>query len=370
MCDGFFIGFCFGCVMWETERLVKWNNRAAFALGLLLGCIPLLANPGHEVTIAELTSQISLLPEAPELYFQRAWNYREIQKLAEARADWEKTLSIQPGFLPASRELARMDAAAGHPDLAMERLRKAMAAAPPEQAFHLAGCYSVLSELLLVAGKNEEALAEARAGLAASKELSLDLIMLRSEAQRRLGRHAERVDDLAAAKAKLLSFVVKARWYDALIDAGRGQEVLAVVENELANTRYQSSWLIRRARIRRHSGDAAGAQADLRLALEEIAPRLRPDAPDLSLVCDRGVIKALLGEMDSARQDLDLASQNGADFWLTLPLLNLLTESKLSSGAPSSGSAPPSKVLEKNTSSLPADPATPLKTGNASHPER
>ena len=315
---------------------------AAVILGLVLaGGARSWGNPGHEVSIAELNAQIQQAPGLPELYFQRAWNYREIGRMADARSDWGKTLELNPGFLPASRELARADAAGGQPDAGIARLRQAMAAAPADQAFHLPGCHSVLAELLLKQGKNADALKEAQTGLDRLTDLLLDLCLLRSEAQRRLGRLEERVRDLAAAMLKLRSFVVKTKWYDAMIEAGRGAEILPEIEQEIGNTRYQASWLIRRARIRQHAGDAAGAAGDLTTALEEIKTRLRPDSPDLSLVCDRGVILALQGDHAAAAADLALARSQGADFWMTLPLEALLTE-KVAVPAPQSSLDAPS----------------------------
>ena len=302
-----------------------WKCAAVILSWVLVGTAPSWANPGHEVTIEELNAQIGQTPGLPELYFQRAWNYREIGKLAEARTDWGKTLELNPGFLPASRELARTDAAEGKADVGIARLRRAMAAAPADQAFHLPGCHSVLAELLLKQGKNADALKEAQAGLDRSPDVMLDLCLLRSEAQRRLGRWDDRVRDLSATMLKLRSFVVKTKWYDAMIDAGRGMEILPEIEQEIGNTRYQASWLIRRARIRHHA-EAGGAADDLTTALEEIKTRLRPDNPDLSLICDRGVILALQGDHAAATADLALARSQGADFWMTLTLEALLTD--------------------------------------------
>ena len=287
---------------------------------VLAGTVLSHGNPGHEVTIAELNAQIQQTPNLPELYFQRAWNYREIGRLEDARADWEKTLQVSPGFLPASRELARADGAAGKVDIGIARLRQAMTAAPADQTFHLPGCHSVLAELLLKQGKNEDALQEAQAGLDRAPDLLLDLCLLRSEAQRRLGRLDDRVKDLAATMLKLKSYVVKTKWFDAMIDDGRGAEILAEIEGELANTRYQASWLIRRARIRQYAGDTAQAEADLTTAMQEITSRLRPDNPDLSLLCDRGIIHYLMGDRAAADADLALGRSQGADFWMTLPL--------------------------------------------------
>ena len=333
-----------GCAMAFFRRDALWKpmrqkmmriNRACVA-GLITCAVPVAwANPGHEITVAELSASIAQSPAIPELYFQRAWNYREMGRQAEARADWEKTLELNAGFLPASRELARSDASEGRVEAGIDRLRQALAMAPEDQAFHRPGCFSVLAELLLKMGKNAEALEEVRAGLAAAPDLQMDLCLLRSEAQRRLGQHKERVQNLEEAMRKLRSFVVRTRWYDALIDAGRGAEILPEVEKEIANTRYQAAWLIRRAKIRLHAGETAGATEDLNAALTEIESRLRPENPDLSLICERGLIHALAGKHDAALADLGLARRAGADIWMLMPLEALVGDTP---GLPKPGS--------------------------------
>ncbi|MES2707560.1 MAG: tetratricopeptide repeat protein [Verrucomicrobiota bacterium] len=310
--------------------LRTWSIFRALAAGLMVAG-GAWADPGHEITVADLTAQIAKTPDIPELYFQRAWNYREMAKPAEALADFEKTLRLNPGFLPASRELARDEGTQGKLDAGIDRLKKAIAAAPPAQAFHIPGCDSVLADLLLKSGKNAEALEVAGDGLKRSPDLLLDLCLLRAEAQRRLGKHEDRIRDLSQAMSKIRSFVLKEKWYDAMIDAGRGGEILPEIEEELGNTRYQATWLIRRARIRLQEGNRAGAESDLRTALTEIEIRLRPENPDLSLVCERGVIHALLGERVTAQKDLDSARTLGASQWMTLLLETLLETGSKSS---------------------------------------
>lgn len=297
----------------------------------LLACAPgaglpsLRADPGHEITIAQLTEQIAAAPEVAELYFQRAWNYRELPDYAAARQDFEQTLKLKPDFLPALRELARLDADEGRVPEAIVRLEKALASPAPDQAFHVPGCRSLLADLYLRAGRNAEALAAAEAGIRGREDLSLDLCLFRAEAQRRLGKHDERVRDLDAAARRVSSFVLKIAWLESLIDANRGDEALPLVERELETSRFQASWRIRRARVLLAKNREAEAREDLQAALTEIESRLRPDYPDVSLLCDRGVARALLGDQTAARQDLARARELKADAWMTR-LLERLTE--------------------------------------------
>lgn len=287
-----------------------------------------LADPGHEVRIEDLNAQIAANPALPDLYFQRSVNYREINRLAEARADLEKALSLQPGFLPATRELTRLDDLENHRKEGLERLEKAIAAAPPEAAFHLPGCYAVLAELYLKGGQNSEALAAAEKGISLTDEMTMDLYLFRAEAQRRLGKHDDRVRDLAKATEKLKSFILRIAWIEALIDAGRSAEALPEIQKEIDTSRRKASWLIRRARVRLHEGQKEPAMEDLEIALAEIELRIRPDLPDLSLVCDRALIHALQGKRVEAAKELAGAKAKGADPWMTRVLEAALEEPK------------------------------------------
>lgn len=284
-----------------------------------------VADPGHEVRIGDLNAQITANPALPDLYYQRASNYRELNRLADARADLEKALSLKPDFLPADRELALLDEQDGHRKAGIDRLQKAIAKAPEEAAFHLPGCYAALADLLLKSDRNEEALAAAAKGIALSKEMTIDLYLFRAEAQRRLGRHDERVRDLAGAVRDLKSYVLRIAWIEALIDAGRNAEALPEVQKEIDGSRFKSSWLIRRARIYLNDRKSAEAQADLAAALAEIEPRIRPERPEPSLICDRALIHALQGKRKDAAAELADAKTRGAAQWMTRVAESVLT---------------------------------------------
>jgi tetratricopeptide (TPR) repeat protein len=229
----------------------------------------------------------------------------------------EKALSLQKSFLPAERELARMDDAEGRHQEAIARLERAVSAAPPEAAFHLPECYEVLTEFYLNAARNEDALAAVEKSVSLSRELTLDQYLLRSEAQRRLGKNEDRVRDLVEGRNKLKSFVLRIAWIEALLDAGRTAEALPEINQEIADSRLKSSWLIRRARVYLHDGKKVEADADLESALAEINLRLRPENPELSLLCDRALIHTLQGKLAEANKELADAKARGAFQWTT-----------------------------------------------------
>ncbi len=307
-----------------TERRHMRTKHCAVLLAAL--AMRLAADPGHEIRIEDLNKQITENPALPDLYFQRSINYREINRPADARADLEKCLTLQKSFLPADRELARLDELEGRREEGIERLETAIAAAPPDAAFHLPGCYSLLADLHLKGDRNEDALAAAAKGISHTRELTIDLYLLRAEAQRRLGKHDERVRDLAGATERLKSFVLRIAWIEALIDAGRSTEVLPEIQKELDTSRYKASWLIRRARVLLHDGRKPEATAGLAEALVEVESRLRPELPDLSLVCDRALIWALQGKRDEAAKELAEAKKRGADGWMTRVLEGVLRD--------------------------------------------
>jgi hypothetical protein len=107
------------------------------------------------------------------------------------------------------------------------------------------------------------------------------------------------------------SIVVRNNWIDAALTAGQTEAVLPLIEKELSSSRFRSSWLIRRARASLILKRKEAAQADLREALVEIAPRINPERPDFTLISDRGLIHALMGNKTRAKNDLKTLKKSG-----------------------------------------------------------
>ena len=106
-----------------------------------------------------------------------------------------------------------------------------------------------------------------------------------------------------------------------------------------------------------------GAAEDLSTARTEIESRLRPDVPDLSLVCDRGLVHELQGNHAAAMADLELARKSGADFWMLMPLEAL-------AGSPASipGGNPPKVQLPNPAPSEPRNGKVTEKGNNLPNP--
>jgi tetratricopeptide (TPR) repeat protein len=98
---------------------------------------------------------------------------------------------------------------------------------------------------------------------------------------------------------------------EALLDEGLWQQALAAIEPELASSRLQGSWKIRRARALKGLGRHFEAQSDLQGALGEIESRMSRAVKDSSLILDRALARELLGQTEAAMEDYRLAATCG-----------------------------------------------------------
>ena len=122
---------------------------------------------------------------------------------------------------------------------------------------------------------------------------------------------------VAAIRAEqTASPVLEAEWIDALLDSGESRAALARIEPQLAESRCRASWLIRRARARLALDQSTRARGDLHAAVTEINGRLNPARPEVSLLAERGLALALLGDLAGARSDLASARKAGAETWV------------------------------------------------------
>jgi tetratricopeptide (TPR) repeat protein len=135
----------------------------------------------------------------------------------------------------------------------------------------------------------------------------------RSQLQQQLGRHDAAAAGLKQGFEQTGNPVLEAEWIDALLDAGQARVALERIEPPLAESRWRSSWLLRRGRARLALGEAVKGRGDLHAAVTEINERLNEVRPEPSLLLDRGFALALLGDAAAARRDLAVARQSGAE---------------------------------------------------------
>ena len=278
---------------------------------LILGMATAL-HAHHEpgVTIALLDEQIQRTPQVAELFYQRGVEFLAMNQLEKSRADFAAALALKNDYLPAKRCLAQIDFQSGKPAEALNTLRTALANVPKEHQFLLPACHQLEGAILLSLHQPDAALKALELALD-TKFPELYTWQLRAEAQQALGKIDESIAGLKAAWEKSRAVILRNAWIDALLDAGKPDEALPVIEEELASNRFLSSWLIRRARANQVK-DAAASAADLRAAIDELTPRLATDPPAISLLCDRGLAYALLGDFSAAEADRVRARSLGA----------------------------------------------------------
>jgi hypothetical protein len=128
-----------------------------------------------------------------------------------------------------------------------------------------------------------EALVAWRAALQ-SPQPEIDWFLGEAECLEQMGRWSERSTALRAAMQRNPSVVLRRAWIRALVDAGELAQASREIEYEITQARWQSSWLLLRARVNEMRQDPAGRRADATRALLEIRGRLNLKHPDPTLV--------------------------------------------------------------------------------------
>jgi tetratricopeptide (TPR) repeat protein len=247
-------------------------------------------------------------------HLQRAMVYRQLNLLDEATADLHAALRMEPGLPGVGVQLSRVYLDQGKTAAALMAINVAIEQEKREWA--RAPLHAARADVRVAMDDPTEALADCEQALAFSP-LDVNLYLKRSELQQRLGQPADaRADGLREGHQRTSSAVLLTEWVEAMIDAGKYADVLPTVESQLADSRWKSSWLLRRARCRMGLGQGDAGRADLLAAVEELTGRLAPDLPDPSLLADRGLARALLGDLDAARDDAIKAKEAGAEPWM------------------------------------------------------
>lgn len=264
-------------------------------------------------TIKALTAEIAVaLAEAPEgqdaladLYFRRATEYRALRESEHAREDLETALRLAPEHRLATIALIQQS---GTRPRALELIKKYASFADDvagqfEATFLLARHHHASGQPTIALF-----LCEGLQQLRLDQDPALDL--LHAHILRDLDRPREAAAVLKKSWQSTGSIVLRNTWIDASLTAAQPNEVIPIIEKEIFSSRFRSSWLIRRARAALILGDAPQARRDLTAALSELAPRIRPSRPDLTLIADRGLAHALLGNREAAAADLALLKQS------------------------------------------------------------
>ncbi len=266
---------------------------------------PALAHEGPEHEIEEITQQIEATGPTADLLVDRAIEYVLIGKNADALSDLERALTLEPANVAALRELSRVLVATGETQRARAVLDRALGT-DVLSPFERGELLIQRAELLKSLDQTRGALADCEAALRLHR-LNPEWYLLRSELQRRTGNHRRRIGGLEEGLRETGAVILALERIEALLDAGRYREALALIEPELAASRLKARWLVRRGRTLVGLHRADEGRADLETALREIEPLLLAARPDLSLLLDQAIAQVLLGRREAAQRCLDVA---------------------------------------------------------------
>ena len=283
------------------------------ALIVALTALPAYAHDSPEHEVEHLTEQMQRRGATAPLLFRRACEYRVLGQLERASSDLERALKLDASHVDARAELARIQLAEHQPAEALATIDAALAQV--RQPDRRPPLWMIRSDVATAQERYADALADCKSAVKERPD-QIDWLLKRSLLQAKLARHDERIRDLAAAYAQTQSGVLKIEQIEALLDAKQFQWALEQIEKELAASRWQSAWLVRRARALAGLGHGEAAAEDLRAAISEINRRLSPARPDVTLLVDRGLAWGLLGDRPAAEKDLQAARKLHADGWL------------------------------------------------------
>ena len=281
-----------------------------FILGTVMvtAALRAFAHDGPGDVIHLLTDRIEAQGPTARLLASRAYEHRSLGNLDAAIADFEHSLKLQPGYVPAILGCAEAMLEQGGYSKAESMVRGGLVFSAGVE--NRAPLEAMLARTLSAQLRWSEALEAWRAALL-SPSSEVDWFLGEAECLTHIGSASERVDALAAAMKRNPSVVLQRAWIHALVDAGDIDRASVEIETALARSRWQSTWLLLRARISRQRGNEAEERSDATKALAEIRSRIDLERPAPYLMAEMGNALALLGQREEARVCLERARTLG-----------------------------------------------------------
>jgi len=269
-----------------------------FAIVLAVLPAPTFAHHDVNAAIKELAQKIAAGATA-ELHYERAIEYRALRNTKSAEGDLRAALALQPGHRESLTALIQL--LRDTPET-LELAKSYLANA--QEPKHQLEARFLIAQVASWSDDDDTALLTCDEIQKLHPDHPTDLDLLHARLLLQSGNPAKAADVLNTARQKHQGIVLRNAWIDASLSASQTTEVLPLIEQELAESRFRASWLIRRARASLVTNDPDKARTDLHAALTELNTRIQPDRPDLTLIADRGLSLALLGSKDLALQDL------------------------------------------------------------------
>jgi tetratricopeptide (TPR) repeat protein len=291
------------------------------------------AHDGPEHVIEALTVQMKQEGASASLLYRRAVEYRALSKLDRAAEDLQAAVKLSADYLPAQRELSLVRFAQGRNADSLSAIDRAVSLVSGER--ERAPLYMIRAQVHAATGRPTDALTDCERAFAPG-DGEVDWYLTRARIQSSVAQWDAGLAGLRQGVTKTGSAVLEVEYVEMLIDAGRFEEALARIDPQLKSVRWQSAWRLRRGRALLGSGDTAAARAELTAALAEMEPRIRPQTPDLTLVADRGLAFALLGDRERALRDYEtVRTATRGETWLTYRLKAALAVDKANAEAAS-----------------------------------
>lgn len=267
------------------------------------------AHDGPEHQIEVLSARLIREGDSAETLLERAIEYRVLGRLTSAARDLQRAVRLAPADSLVLRELAQVELQRGRVSKALLWVRQALAL-PELPTGERAALLMIRSHCRAAEGSGQKALDDCSEALRWNPQL-VSAYLERSAWQRRFPCPQVRILGLEEGIRQTGAGLLVAERIEALLDEGLWQQALVAIEPELASSRLQGSWKIRRARALKGLGRQSEAQSDLQNALDEIELRMPRAVKDSSLILDRAFVRELLGQTEAAIGDYQLAATCG-----------------------------------------------------------
>ncbi|MBT7982405.1 MAG: hypothetical protein HN584_07525 [Akkermansiaceae bacterium] len=277
-----------------------------------------LSHHDTKALIEQLTKRINSGESTAENYYRRAIEYRVLGQLKEAKNDLRIALQRNENFILARREITRILSKQGQHKLAILSAEKVITTATTQR--EKSSAMILLARMLLNAGEPLEAIKYSSTAFKLNPNGKLEWYLLHARLLGELKRDNERPEILRKGYQLTGSIVLRNAWIDSLLECKKYETALPIIEKELISSRLKSSWKLRRAKAYIGIGKINDAMDDLRMCLKELDQRIHPKKPDMTLIADRGMVNALLGNIEAAKNDLSHLIHIGAEKWVTIHL--------------------------------------------------